>query len=138
MQKLAIRSNSSFTMSDVFQKLGYAEIDVITARTELESKGNMNPTAEEIINTILDIQEKTQNTDRNVSTQHSEEDLQAIQEENERLSKMVHCMLCVTNEADILFLPCTHHRVCKNCAKNVIFCPVCDHFIKEKVKTYRA
>ncbi|XP_053406845.1 baculoviral IAP repeat-containing protein 3-like [Mercenaria mercenaria] len=137
IQNLTIQ-DSSFTVMQVIQKLGYAEADVFTAKTELERRGKLNPTAEEIMNTILDMQEKSTNAETTVSRQNSKEDLKAIAEENNKLSQMVFCMLCVTGEADILFLPCSHHRICHKCSVGITDCPVCGKFIQEKVKTFRS
>ncbi|XP_053386182.1 baculoviral IAP repeat-containing protein 3-like [Mercenaria mercenaria] len=129
---------SSFNVSQVVQQLGYAEIDVITAKAELQRKGNKLPTAEDIVNTLLDMQERTVNFKTVTAPQEQENNLQALTEENKKLSRLIYCMLCVTGEADMLFLPCTHHRTCHECAADLIFCPVCNEFIKEKVKTFRS
>ncbi|XP_053390871.1 baculoviral IAP repeat-containing protein 3-like [Mercenaria mercenaria] len=129
---------SSFDVSQVVQQLGYAEIDVITAKAELQKKGNKLPTAEDIVNTLLDLQERTENFKTVTAPQEHENNVQALTEENKKLSRLIYCMLCFTGEADMLFLPCTHHRTCHECAADLIFCPVCNEFIKEKVKTFRS
>ncbi|XP_045214393.2 E3 ubiquitin-protein ligase XIAP-like [Mercenaria mercenaria] len=141
LDKLSINDNgySSFNVSQKVQSLGYAEIDVIYARAELQKKGKAFPTAEDILNILLDMEEEKAGHFRpDVIPQTSDNDLEALAEENDRLSKHVYCMLCVTGEADILFLPCTHHRICHECACDVIYCPVCNVYIQEKVKTYRS
>ncbi|XP_060599272.1 baculoviral IAP repeat-containing protein 3-like isoform X2 [Ruditapes philippinarum] len=130
---------SSFNVTQVVQHMGYSEIDVITAKAELERNGKRKPTVEEVVNTILDIQERNEKKSEAVATpKETTKDLQAMVEENKKMTSLIYCKLCVTGEADILFLPCTHHRVCHNCSKDIIFCPVCNEFIKEKVKTFRA
>ncbi|XP_053390367.1 E3 ubiquitin-protein ligase XIAP-like [Mercenaria mercenaria] len=128
-------SNDSRKVSQV-TGMGYTERDVETAKAELKKNGDTNPSVEAIVNTILDIQHKA--TDTANSAESDPEDLQAIAEENERLSQMVQCMLCVKEEPDILFLPCAHHRICHKCSENITRCPVCNNYIKEKVRTYRA
>jgi hypothetical protein len=40
--------------------MGYSEIDVITAKAELERNGKIKPTVEEVVNTLLDIQERNE------------------------------------------------------------------------------
>ncbi|XP_045179700.2 baculoviral IAP repeat-containing protein 7-like isoform X2 [Mercenaria mercenaria] len=143
MDRLTVTDNeySSFTVSQVVQKLGYSEVEVNTAKAQLELKGTKFPTAEEIVNTLLDMLERSEHFRTSTVPQAAPEDkndLQALTEENKELSRLIYCMLCITGEADILFLPCTHHRTCHECAVDLIFCPVCDEFIKEKVKTFRS
>ncbi|XP_060556285.1 baculoviral IAP repeat-containing protein 2-like [Ruditapes philippinarum] len=58
------------------------------------------------------------------------------EEENRRLRDIMKCMVCRENDTNILFLPCTHHRMCEECAEKVQVCPVCDQKISEKIKTY--
>ncbi|XP_060599289.1 baculoviral IAP repeat-containing protein 3-like [Ruditapes philippinarum] len=129
---------SSFNVSQVVQKLGYAEIDVITAKAELERRGNKFPTAEDVVNTILDLQESASGSQNTPQSAENGNDVNAMVEENEKLNRLVNCMLCVPGEANILFLPCTHHRVCQDCSKDITYCPVCGMFVKQKVKTFRA
>ncbi|XP_045189649.1 baculoviral IAP repeat-containing protein 7-like [Mercenaria mercenaria] len=139
MDKLSVENNASSVLSSqVFQQLGYTELDVNTARAELHRKGNIDPTSEDIVNTILDLQERTSRQTEGATGNGNKSELQEMLEENERLSEIVHCKLCVTGEPDILFLPCAHHKICRICAENLTHCPVCHTQIKEKVKTYRA
>ncbi|XP_053392265.1 baculoviral IAP repeat-containing protein 7-A-like [Mercenaria mercenaria] len=143
MDRLTIADSeySSFTVSQVVQKLGYSEVEVNTAKAELEMKGTKFPTAEEVVNTLLDMQERSDHFRTATVPQAAPEDksdLQAMARENKEMSRLIYCMLCVTGEADMLFLPCTHHRTCHECAADLIFCPVCNEFIKEKVKTFRS
>jgi len=58
------------------------------------------------------------------------------EEENERLKEMLMCRHCETNQVNCLFLPCTHHKLCINCAKKVDMCPVCGRDIQDKIRTY--
>ncbi|XP_053386199.1 uncharacterized protein LOC123538257 [Mercenaria mercenaria] len=60
------------------------------------------------------------------------------EEENRQLKAMLKCMECEENDSNILFLPCTHHRLCENCAENAVTCLVCGQKIDEKIKTYRS
>ena len=46
------------------------------------------------------------------------------------------CKLCITNEANIVLIPCGHLLVCKHCAASIIKCPVCRCKIKQLVKVY--
>ncbi|XP_045179708.1 uncharacterized protein LOC128545893 [Mercenaria mercenaria] len=55
-----IESDSSLNLSQVVINLGYSEVEVNTAKAELEMKGTKFPASEEIVNTLLDIQERSE------------------------------------------------------------------------------
>ncbi|XP_053383093.1 baculoviral IAP repeat-containing protein 8-like [Mercenaria mercenaria] len=136
VDKLDISSNDDSRKVSQVTGMGYTERDVETAKAELKRNGHTNPSVEAIVNMILDMQHQAKDTAN--SAESEPEDLQAIAEENERLSQMVQCMLCIEEEPDILFLPCAHHRICHKCSESITRCPVCNNYIKEKVRTYRA
>ncbi|XP_053385329.1 baculoviral IAP repeat-containing protein 7-A-like [Mercenaria mercenaria] len=137
MEKLNISSSEpSKSMVSQVTRMGYSERDVETAKAELEKTGEMNPNVENIVNKILDMQGQVTNT--TAAADNDPEDLQAITEENERLSQMIQCMLCIDEEPDILILPCAHHRICHKCSENMTHCPVCNNIIEDKIRTYRA
>lgn len=115
------------------ENMGYTESDVTNAKAKLEIKGDKNPTADKIINALLDMKEMSSNGVP-IPESTPETDL----EEHQRLKKQLQCMLCVSQEPDVLFLPCAHHRVCHNCAEKLTCCPKCNINIQEKVRTYMA
>lgn len=57
-------------------------------------------------------------------------------EENRQLKKILKCMKCNKNDTNILFLPCTHHRLCEPCARDETHCLVCHRPIDQKIKTF--
>ncbi|XP_052809829.1 uncharacterized protein LOC128238211 [Mya arenaria] len=57
--------------------------------------------------------------------------------ENQRLKRILKCIQCKRNDCNLLFLPCSHHRLCVPCAENITNCLVCGREVEEKVKTYR-
>lgn len=57
-------------------------------------------------------------------------------EETQRLKNTILCMKCGLNVTNCLFLPCTHHRLCIECAEPLSKCIVCDREICQKIKTY--
>ncbi|XP_060567274.1 baculoviral IAP repeat-containing protein 2-like [Ruditapes philippinarum] len=164
MDRLNISGSLNRRSTDIqLREMGYSESDVEHAKAEIRRKGDSNPSVELIVNTILDMQDRTNTaTDRTNATQdrtniapdrtnvardrsnatpeaqNESEDIQEIAAEHERLSRIVQCMLCVKEEPDVLFLPCAHHRLCHNCSDKVSRCPVCETVVKEKVRTYRA
>ena len=44
------------------------------------------------------------------------------------------CIVCYKNEINVLFKPCNHLCVCKNCSTKIEICPMCRTKIKEKSK----
>ncbi|XP_052243668.1 baculoviral IAP repeat-containing protein 7-B-like isoform X2 [Dreissena polymorpha] len=56
--------------------------------------------------------------------------------ENQRLKSLLLCMRCKSNDANVLFLPCAHHRMCTDCARGIAKCPVCQQTIQTSVQTF--
>ncbi|XP_052233287.1 baculoviral IAP repeat-containing protein 7-like [Dreissena polymorpha] len=56
--------------------------------------------------------------------------------ENRRLKHILKCLTCKENDCNMLLLPCTHHRLCEECAQNVTHCPVCGRKVEDKVRTF--
>ena len=46
------------------------------------------------------------------------------------------CKLCTERGANIIFLPCGHLYVCKQCATNLNKCPICRVEINQILKVY--
>lgn len=135
------QESSTDIMTTALVSLGYTELDVIAAREELRRKGNSTPDVEAIVNTILDMQERVQSSSgASIDTDLLDDtpELSSMIEENMRLKEWFTCMLCNLSEPDILFLPCTHHRLCQKCASTVTRCPICNQTIKDRIKTYRS
>ncbi|XP_060586406.1 baculoviral IAP repeat-containing protein 7-B-like [Ruditapes philippinarum] len=120
-------------LKDACKEMGYPTEEIDEAIKELRERGTNKPTVEEIIDVIEVIKRrKTQN-----------EVLQAVAnetpaEENQRLKKIILCMKCGLNETNCLFLPCTHHRLCMECAAPLSKCIVCDKNIRQKIRTFMA
>ena len=45
-----------------------------------------------------------------------------------------HCIICVDNEIDIVFLPCSHAISCHNCVLKLETCPICRKSIDYVIK----
>jgi ATP-dependent DNA helicase PIF1 len=57
--------------------------------------------------------------------QHRENDIN-IQEQNDNSqSDDKLCVICIDNAKDIVFIPCGHVSVCKNCSDGLKICPLC-------------
>ncbi|KAH3741167.1 hypothetical protein DPMN_047887 [Dreissena polymorpha] len=57
-------------------------------------------------------------------------------EENKRLRSMSTCDKCKTNQSNALFLPCAHHVMCIDCARDLKLCPVCNRKVDETIRTF--
>lgn len=58
-----------------------------------------------------------------------EEQLRKLQEERT-------CKVCMDREVSIVFIPCGHLVVCKDCAPSLRKCPICRGAIKGTVRTF--
>uniref|UniRef100_A0A8C6FQM2 Baculoviral IAP repeat-containing protein 3 n=1 Tax=Moschus moschiferus TaxID=68415 RepID=A0A8C6FQM2_MOSMO len=65
----------------------------------------------------------------NVSDLPMEEQLRRLQEERT-------CKVCMDKEVSIVFIPCGHLVVCKDCAPSLRKCPICRGTIKGTVRTF--
>ncbi|XP_054448227.1 baculoviral IAP repeat-containing protein 3 [Pteronotus mesoamericanus] len=65
----------------------------------------------------------------NVSDLPVEEQLRRLQEERT-------CKVCMDKEVSIVFIPCGHLAVCKDCAPSLRKCPICRGTIKGTVRTF--
>ena len=48
----------------------------------------------------------------------------------------MRCKVCLNADVGVVFLPCGHLVVCKNCAPNLRSCPVCRRRINETIKVF--
>lgn len=49
-----------------------------------------------------------------------------ISEEDSKNDIIVNkCCICYENNANLLFLPCSHYCCCKNCSSSLTSCPIC-------------
>lgn len=62
--------------------------------------------------------------------------LDLFKEEIEQMEKKNLCIVCCTNDKEILLLPCKHHHLCSNCADAVSICPYCRSNITQRMKVY--
>lgn len=111
--------------------MGFQEQDFSDTVQELRNRGNIRPTLEDIVDNIAIVVENREAAERLKAKQN-----ETPEEENRRLRSIFICMMCEKNKVNTLFLPCTHHRLCKQCAEPLKTCPVCGINIREKIKTY--
>ncbi|XDV33300.1 hypothetical protein PO909_003750 [Leuciscus waleckii] len=66
---------------------------------------------------------------KNLSDLPMEEQLRRLQEERT-------CKVCMDKEVNIVFMPCGHLVVCKECAPSLHKCPICRGLVKGAVRTF--
>lgn len=59
-----------------------------------------------------------------------------LKEENERLKSERLCVVCLSQDKNVLFLPCAHLASCLDCSFNMQSCPLCRSKIQATVRTY--
>ncbi|XP_035858121.1 LOW QUALITY PROTEIN: putative inhibitor of apoptosis [Sander lucioperca] len=66
------------------------------------------------------------------------EDLSEVPMEEQmwRLQEERTCMVCMDKEVNIVFIPCGHLVVCKECAPSLRKCPICRALVKGTVRTF--
>uniref|UniRef100_A0A8C9XAR4 Baculoviral IAP repeat containing 2 n=1 Tax=Sander lucioperca TaxID=283035 RepID=A0A8C9XAR4_SANLU len=59
-----------------------------------------------------------------------------MEEQMWRLQEERTCMVCMDKEVNIVFIPCGHLVVCKECAPSLRKCPICRALVKGTVRTF--
>uniref|UniRef100_A0A2K6UCX8 Baculoviral IAP repeat containing 3 n=1 Tax=Saimiri boliviensis boliviensis TaxID=39432 RepID=A0A2K6UCX8_SAIBB len=60
----------------------------------------------------------------------------SVEEQLRRLQEERTCKVCMDKEVSIVFIPCGHLVVCKDCAPSLRKCPICRSIIKGTVRTF--
>ncbi|XP_053396571.1 baculoviral IAP repeat-containing protein 7-like [Mercenaria mercenaria] len=115
-------------------EMGYELADFNAAVDDLRNMGTIKPILEDVLDMVEVVKEREKSQQRalELEQRHRETPL----EENQRLKSLIICMSCGKNNVNTLFIPCTHHRVCMECAEPLIECPVCGRNIRQKVRTF--
>ncbi|KAH3736537.1 E3 ubiquitin-protein ligase XIAP-like [Dreissena polymorpha] len=116
--------------------MGFSHEDIKQAVLEIVQQGSTSPNVEDIVTQIEIITERNANLQEFRTSQNVEQTEDGLLEENNRLKRILVCIICKTNQVNILFLPCTHHKVCLECSRDIHSCPVCKRTIKDKIRTY--
>uniref|UniRef100_A0A2K6EMZ3 Baculoviral IAP repeat containing 3 n=1 Tax=Propithecus coquereli TaxID=379532 RepID=A0A2K6EMZ3_PROCO len=111
------------------------EHDVIKQKTQISLQ------ARELIDTIL-VKGNIAATIFKSSLQESDPTLYQhlfdlpMEEQLRRLQEERTCKVCMDKEVSIVFIPCGHLVVCKDCAPSLRKCPICRGTIKGTVRTF--
>ena len=82
---------------------------------------------------IYDIIKKRKNKKLNENNRQNEDD------DNKLVGRRINdCVICLSREKKIIFLPCSHYSCCDSCSVNVTHCPICRHLICDKKIVYNS
>ncbi|XP_076969255.1 baculoviral IAP repeat-containing protein 3-like isoform X2 [Tamandua tetradactyla] len=113
------------TTGENYKTVSDLVLDLLNAEDELreEEKERANEEKESVQQDIRYIPTE------GVSDLPMEEQLRRLQEERT-------CKVCMDKEVSIVFIPCGHLVVCKECAPSLRKCPICRGTIKGTVRTF--
>ncbi|KAJ1079876.1 hypothetical protein NDU88_000108 [Pleurodeles waltl] len=63
-------------------------------------------------------------------------DAETAEEQLRRLQEERMCKICMDNQVSIVFVPCGHLVVCRECAPSLTQCPICRAPIRGSVRTF--
>ncbi|XP_052812102.1 uncharacterized protein LOC128239482 isoform X2 [Mya arenaria] len=110
--------------------MGFSNTDFDKAISDLAGRGNSRPTIEDVISAFEVLGQLQENYTANQRKEN-------LLEENQRLRSMLLCFICQRNQVNALYLPCTDHRLCMDCAREYsTTCPVCQRPVKDIIKTF--
>ncbi|XP_039257064.2 uncharacterized protein LOC120333770 [Styela clava] len=75
-------------------------------------------------------------TQPSTSTFSIPEDQESMKEILEKKQEEKMCKICFTNDADMVFVPCSHMVCCRTCTEAIRQCPVCRKKIEKAIRTY--
>ncbi|XP_053392203.1 baculoviral IAP repeat-containing protein 8-like isoform X2 [Mercenaria mercenaria] len=115
-------------------EMGFELADFNAAVEDLRNMGNIKPILEEILDMVEVVKERKRSQQRAIELEQRNRETPL--EENLRLKSLIICMSCGKNKVNALFIPCTHHRLCMECAEPLTECPVCRRNIRQKIRTF--
>ncbi|XP_052244011.1 baculoviral IAP repeat-containing protein 7-B-like isoform X2 [Dreissena polymorpha] len=118
----------------IVDDMGFSDDTFKTAIREVKKKNGTIPSIDDVIALIeiMNIQGPGSNGDTfNQECVHDDP-----LTENQLLKNLLLCMRCKSKDANVLFLPCAHHRMCTDCALGIETCPVCLQKIQSIVQTF--
>lgn len=86
-------------------------------------------------NDVYLLRELMAQTNEAVSPSQDLSDL-PMEEQLRRLQEERTCKVCMDKEVNIVFIPCGHLVVCKECAPSLRKCPICRGMVKGTVRTF--
>ncbi|XP_075707646.1 inhibitor of apoptosis protein-like isoform X2 [Rhinoderma darwinii] len=125
----------------IIEDLFTSEVLSSTEYDALKQKMPVALQAQELIETVLikglnAIEEFKNSLNKHDPGLHRELLHLPMEEQLRRLQEERTCKICMDQEVSIVFIPCGHLVVCKDCAPSLRKCPICRGIIKGTVRTF--
>ncbi|KAG8228985.1 hypothetical protein J437_LFUL009544 [Ladona fulva] len=99
---------------------------------ECSSLKGSEASLQESIKIILDDLERVQNREIVLN-----ETIKRYEDETDRRRESQMCIVCMTTELKVVFIPCGHLVTCSDCSRRVNQCPSCRQHITSRVNIFR-
>uniref|UniRef100_A0A3B3ZPH6 RING-type domain-containing protein n=1 Tax=Periophthalmus magnuspinnatus TaxID=409849 RepID=A0A3B3ZPH6_9GOBI len=99
-----------------------------TVQSKILTSGENYRTVQELVSDLLSAEDQKREEEREMLAEAMEQ-LRRLQEERT-------CKVCMDKEVNIVFIPCGHLVVCKECAPSLRKCPICRGLVKGTVRTF--
>ncbi|XP_052808825.1 baculoviral IAP repeat-containing protein 7-like isoform X2 [Mya arenaria] len=145
-----VRSDSLNSAVQAVIENGYPKEDAMRAISVIRIKNGPHAkiTAADIASILLEAEDDpnfflsfgVDNSEHGCSTEEDEgiNERETMEEENQKLKRLIICQICLHNEHDTVFRPCGHLVVCKDCASVLNTCNSCGKSIEDKIQIKRS
>lgn len=106
-----------------------------TVQNKIRTTGQNYRIVSELVTDILTAPDEKKEEEQEKEIEKSTSDL-PLEEQLRRLQEERTCKVCTDKEVSVVFIPCGHLVVCKECAPSMAQCPICRSTIKGTVRTF--
>ncbi|XP_043851379.1 baculoviral IAP repeat-containing protein 2-like [Dromiciops gliroides] len=120
-----------------------------TVQSKILTTGENYKTISDLVSDLLKAEDETREEEKEQQSEEIEsveknmkyipaEDISdlSIEEQLRRLQEERTCKVCMDKEVSVVFIPCGHLVVCKECAPSLRKCPICRSTIKGTIRTF--
>ncbi|KAG8231114.1 hypothetical protein J437_LFUL010439 [Ladona fulva] len=125
--KALLKSSENQQEKEASLKLRIEELEEEGARHE-----ELMRNTENTVKMLMEENDRYQNTEAAL-----QEVARKCEEDSERYKDSHLCIICLTEESQMVFRPCRHLLTCPNCSKSLLHCPLCRQQIVEKLQVYK-
>ncbi|XP_072467358.1 baculoviral IAP repeat-containing protein 2-like isoform X3 [Notamacropus eugenii] len=104
-------------------------------QSKILTTGENYKTVNEVVSDLLNAEDEKRKEEKERQTEEMASGL-PMEEQLRRLQEERTCKVCMDKEVSIVFIPCGHLVVCKECAPSLRKCPICRGIIKGTVRTF--
>uniref|UniRef100_A0A8C4S8Z9 RING-type E3 ubiquitin transferase n=1 Tax=Erpetoichthys calabaricus TaxID=27687 RepID=A0A8C4S8Z9_ERPCA len=109
-----------------------------TVQSKILATGENYKTVQDLVTDLLSAQDEKREEENeriNKTWLYNNPNL-PMEEQLRRLQEERTCKVCMDKEVNIVFIPCGHLVVCKECAPSLRKCPICRSVVKGTVRTF--